>query len=164
MITGPSHPAIPQHRDLKSSNILVTDDFSCKISDFGLSRSAEFRTRTTTESKQGAAGTTPFMAPELLDETQMFTEKSDVYSYGMVLYEITTTRTHPWAGFKAGQIARRVVDKDMRPAVSKDADAHLVTIVQHCWKQDPNERPSFADVVARYFHQVTPPPRPCRDV
>ncbi|KAJ8610033.1 hypothetical protein CTAYLR_009241, partial [Chrysophaeum taylorii] len=148
-----------QHRDLKSSNILLTDDFSCKISDFGLSRSAEFRTHTTLESKRGAAGTAPFMAPELLDEMQMFTEKSDVYSYGMVLYEITT-RAHPWAGLKAVQIVRCVVDKELRPPVSKDADAHLFTIMRHCWKQDPNERPSFADVVARYFQVFSPPHRP----
>ncbi|KAJ8600289.1 hypothetical protein CTAYLR_000685 [Chrysophaeum taylorii] len=145
-----------EHRDLKSNNILLTDDFSCKISDFGLSRSAEFRTHATLESKHGgAAGTAPFMAPELLEKNE-FTEKSDVYSYSMVLYEITT-RTHPWAGLKAMQIMRCIVDKELRPAVYRDADAHLVTIMRHCWAQDPNERPSFDQVVARYF-QVAPPP------
>ncbi|KAJ8599883.1 hypothetical protein CTAYLR_005378 [Chrysophaeum taylorii] len=144
-----------QHRDMKSSNILLTDDFSCKISDFGLSRSAEFRTHTTTESKRGAAGTAPFMAPELLKKDE-FTEKSDVYSYSMVLYEITT-RAHPWAGLKTAQIVCSVVVDETRPTVSKYADAHLVTIMRHCWAQGPNERPSFADIIARYFHVLPPP-------
>ncbi|KAJ8607613.1 hypothetical protein CTAYLR_005770 [Chrysophaeum taylorii] len=148
-----------EHRDLKSSNILLADDFSCKISDFGLSRSAEFRTHTTLESKRGAAGTAPFMAPELL-EMQAFTEKSDVYSYSMVLYEITT-RAHPWGGSTVVQIVRSVVDKELRPVVvvSNDvADPLLVTIMRHCWAQNPNERPSFDEVVALYFQQVSPHP------
>ncbi|KAJ8599884.1 hypothetical protein CTAYLR_005379 [Chrysophaeum taylorii] len=95
------------------------------------------------------------MAPELLKKDE-FTEKSDVYSYGMVLYEITT-RAHPWAGLKAAQIVCSVVVDEMRPAVSKYADAHLVTIMRHCWAQGPNERPSFEDIIARYFHVLPPP-------
>ena len=74
------HAAIPQvvHGDLKAQNILVDSKFRAKVADFGLSQ----------KKSTGAAGTPFWMAPELLSGKSTNTAASDVYSFGIILYEV----------------------------------------------------------------------------
>lgn len=142
-----------QHRDLKSSNILLSDNDAAKVADFGLSRSEDLRTGTTRE----AAGTLAFMAPELLSEN-VFTEKSDVYSFAVTTYEVLT-RAHPFEDMSQAQIVMKAALKEERPTISPKLldriPADLVAIMEKCWLHEPKERPTFADVVRMLF--VVPP-------
>mmetsp|Transcript_4594 Transcript_4594/g.5687 ORF Transcript_4594/g.5687 Transcript_4594/m.5687 type:complete len:449 (+) Transcript_4594:654-2000(+) len=144
-----------EHRDLKSSNLLLDNNEDIKLCDFGLARCEEFRTHTTKLSISGgqaAAGTFGFMAPELL-QSNSFTEKSDVYSYAMVCFEILT-REWPWRGLGRDQIKQAVVDKGERPELPLNASPFLVNLIQGCWNQDPNERPSFASITKSFVDHL----------
>ena len=85
------------------------------------------------------------MAPELLED-QTFTEKSDVYSYAIVLWEIYD-RGIPWSGLMPAQIISKVIVKHARPPVPKGMPANLRTLMCRCWAHKPDKRPTFAEVV-----------------
>ena len=95
------HSAKPPmlHRDIKSSNFLITSDGGIKLTDFGLcvTKGSSYNFGFTTQQADDAhKGTPAYMAPECL-KTESFDEKSDVWSFGVVLWELIT-RKIPWEG------------------------------------------------------------------
>lgn len=115
-----------------------------KITDFGLSR----RDQSATELMTGQAGTFHWMAPEIL-ENKSYTHKADVYSYGIVLWEIIC-REPPFKTLSPHEIMYRVINNKERPNISiipPDCPKELVAVMVKCWEQDPQHRPDFSDVV-----------------
>ena len=135
-----------EHRDLKALNVLLTSDLRGKVTDFGLSKCDDLRTTQTTQGG-GAAGTSAFMAPELLEDNT-FTEKSDVYSYAIVLWEIWS-RQVPWRGLQPVQVTRKVVDKRERPPVPPAMPAELRELMVRAWAHLPADRPDFAEISSK---------------
>ena len=93
------------------------------------------------------------MAPELLSEN-VFTEKSDVYSYGMVLWEIYA-RCFPWTGLKAQQIMYQVTIKLARPEIPSSMPDDVRELMQRSWAPEPSARPTFTEI-ARELRATTP--------
>ena len=91
-------------------------------------------------------GTAAYMAPELLEDN-LFDEKSDVYSFAIVIWEIWDGGV-PWYGLKPVQITRKVVDKRERPPPPEGASDDLVALMQRCWDHEPDARPTFAAIKA----------------
>ncbi|CAM9942732.1 unnamed protein product [Sphacelaria rigidula] len=87
------------HRDLKSLNVLIDENWVTKVTDFGLSR---FKATSVSEKMTGQAGTYHWMAPEVIN-SQHYTEKADVFSYGIILWEIFT-RAIPYGGMQPVQV------------------------------------------------------------
>jgi serine/threonine protein kinase len=97
-----------EHRDLKALNVLLTEKHRCKVTDFGLSKCEDLKTAgTATMGGVGLAGTPAFMAPELLEDNT-FNEKSDVYSFAFVMFEIWSGDS-PWKGLQVAQIVTKVL-------------------------------------------------------
>ncbi|KAH0793071.1 TKL family protein kinase [Histomonas meleagridis] len=135
------------HRDLKSLNVLLDDKKQVKICDFGFSRKIEKKAVMTKN-----IGTPHWMAPEILNSSGRYDTKVDVYSYGIVLWEILTHKT-PYQGIEsdAKRIIQEVITNDIRPTLSEtDCGKGLYKLITTCWARDPNERPTFKQIL-EYF-------------
>ncbi|VFQ94402.1 unnamed protein product [Cuscuta campestris] len=128
------------HRDLKSPNLLVDNDWNVKVCDFGLSRLKH----NTFLSSKSTAGTPEWMAPEVL-RNEPSNEKCDVYSFGVILWELATMRL-PWSGMNPMQVVGAVGFQNRRLEIPKELDPLVARIIWECWQMDPNLRPSFAEL------------------
>ncbi|KAJ0980584.1 hypothetical protein J5N97_008839 [Dioscorea zingiberensis] len=132
------------HRDLKSSNLLVDKNWTVKVGDFGLSR---LKNETYFSTKTGK-GTPQWMAPEVL-RNEHSDEKSDVYSYGVVLWELVTEKI-PWDNLNSMQVIGAVGFMNQRLELPEDLDPQWVSIIESCWHSEPSCRPTFQELLERF--------------
>jgi hypothetical protein len=149
------HNPVVIHRDLKTHNVLLTHEFRAKLSDFGLSkvRVESTRSHTHTPSTAKSVGTIPWMAPESLDIEPIYSEKSDMYAYGMVLWEIAT-RKMPYENVANPNIIINAVLAGRRPQMPEETvnpAAPLPTsykeLIRVCWFQAPEKRPTAKEAI-----------------
>ncbi|CAN6329429.1 unnamed protein product [Urochloa humidicola] len=131
------------HRDLKSSNLLVDKNWTVKVADFGLSR---LKRETFLTTKTGK-GTPQWMAPEVL-RNEPSDEKSDVYSYGVILWELVTQKI-PWENLNSMQVIGAVGFMNQRLDIPSDVDPQWTSIILSCWESDPQQRPSFQELLEK---------------
>jgi hypothetical protein len=157
------------HRDLKSMNILVKYNehdrhVYAKVADFGLSKIKELSC--TYSNLTMDLGTTRWMAPELFGDSKdhnvgpslssefnlssKYHFKVDVYSFGMVCYEILTGCV-PFFNFKLMDLRKRIKD-GLRPDMPEQCPEELSTLVQTCYDPNPKARPSFPDICVELRH------------
>lgn len=102
------------HRDLKSLNIVIDKGCNAKLADFGW-------TRQKAKKMTAKIGTYQWMAPEVIAGFK-YTEKADVFSYGIILWELAT-RLPPYYGIDGTEVSIKVVKEDLRPKLSKEQEA-----------------------------------------
>ncbi|CAD8088086.1 unnamed protein product [Paramecium sonneborni] len=132
------------HCDLKSSNVLIDQNWNVKLCDFGLSR---INKKIDHKINKGARiGTPHWMAPEIM-RGETYQEKADVYSFGMILWEIITQQI-PYEGLSQTQIIGSVgYGEDQVSIPSHSNPPILLQLAKKCLKKNPIERPTFADIV-----------------
>ncbi|XWS26959.1 hypothetical protein CRYUN_Cryun26dG0074900 [Craigia yunnanensis] len=133
------------HFDLKSHNFLVNmrdpQRPVCKIGDLGLSK---IKQRTLVSG--GVRGTIPWMAPELLNTKNNFvTEKVDVYSFGIVMWELLTGE-EPYIDLHTKEIIAGIIKGTLRPEIPSWCDPAWRSLMERCWSTDPDPRPAFSEI------------------
>eukprot|EP01105_Mastigella_eilhardi_P004952 TRINITY_DN1668_c0_g1_i3.p1 TRINITY_DN1668_c0_g1~~TRINITY_DN1668_c0_g1_i3.p1 ORF type:complete len:167 (+),score=29.42 TRINITY_DN1668_c0_g1_i3:303-803(+) len=130
------------HRDLSTNNILVTRDYSPKITDFGF---AKLKDPSSNSVDRAPVGTVEYWAPEMFTSDNPYTTKWDVFSYSIILWELST-RKIPFEGMENSSEIHTAVCQGVRPPTDGIPPA-LVELLNACWSQNPADRPSFLEVV-----------------
>lgn len=131
------------HRDLAARNCMVGEDRVVKIGDFGLTRDiyANDYYRRDTHSRLPVR----WMAPESLKDN-LYTTASDVWSFGIVIWEIVTFSAYPYQGQSNDEVIKRVIHGFTMPRPDNCPDK-LYHIMERCWRKNDRDRPSFVDIV-----------------
>eukprot|EP00727_Mastigamoeba_balamuthi_P008772 m51a1_g4517 putative sh2 domain-containing protein (688) ;mRNA; f:422969-426165 len=133
------------HRDLKPANLLLDEQRRVKVTDFGFS---EVLKDGHGRDARGPKGTALYMAPEVM-KLEEFDHRSDVYSYGLILYELVTG-DEPFAEYQdIDPFVQAVCYKHERPRVSDPRlPPSLLSLMERCWHRDVERRPSFQQIIA----------------
>ncbi|MED6234709.1 hypothetical protein ATANTOWER_029043 [Ataeniobius toweri] len=128
------------HRDLKSPNMLITYDDAVKISDFGTSK--ELNDKST---KMSFAGTVAWMAPEVI-RNEPVSEKVDIWSFGVVLWEMLTGEV-PYKDVDSSAIIWGVGNNSLQLPVPDSCPDSFKLLLKQCWNCKPRNRPSFRQIL-----------------
>ncbi|KAG6975348.1 hypothetical protein JG688_00002486 [Phytophthora aleatoria] len=135
------------HRDIKARNILLTKRLQPKLIDFGTSRLWE------PNDMSAGVGTPFWTAPEVLESSE-YTEKADIYSFGVLLTELDTCEApyHNTLGangekMKPFHVLKEVVDGTLRPSLSTGCPQRICKAADACFQHDPDLRPSASELV-----------------
>ncbi len=129
------------HRDIKPENIMIRKDGIAQIMDFGLAKLRASGSKITRLTKEGSTvGTAGYMSPEQV-QGQDADHRSDIFSYGVLLYELLTGQL-PFKGVHETALAYEIVNVDPPPmsALKPELDPNLDAIVLQCLEKDPRER------------------------
>uniref|UniRef100_A0A8D3C1B7 Tyrosine-protein kinase receptor n=1 Tax=Scophthalmus maximus TaxID=52904 RepID=A0A8D3C1B7_SCOMX len=140
------------HRDLAARNCMVAEDFTVKIGDFGMTRDIY----ETDYYRKGGKGLLPvrWMAPESLKDG-VFTPHSDCWSFGVVLWEISTLAEQPYQGLSNEQVLKFVMDGGYldRP---ENCPERMHSLMQMCWQYNPKMRPMFYEIIEMLREDLHP--------
>ncbi|XP_029791012.1 tyrosine-protein kinase ABL2 isoform X8 [Suricata suricatta] len=128
------------HRDLAARNCLVGENHVVKVADFGLSR---LMTGDTYTAHAGAKFPIKWTAPESL-AYNTFSIKSDVWAFGVLLWEIATYGMSPYPGIDLSQVYD-LLEKGYRMEQPEGCPPKVYELMRACWKWSPADRPSFAE-------------------
>ena len=142
------HNRVPPliHSDLKSPNILLvstnpSDSVVAVVADFGLSTKW-------VPVLQGRKVDNPvWLAPEIIKGKE-YTEKADVYAFGVILYEILTLKPF-FSEFRFFSEMEDAIVAGKRPELPKDVNVHLLDLIEDCWAEEVHIRPTFDEIIAR---------------
>ncbi len=143
------------HRDIKPDNIMIRKDGICQIMDFGLAKLRSASSKINRLTKEGSTvGTAGYMSPEQI-QGQDVDHRSDIFSYGVVLYEMFTGQL-PSGEFTKTALAYEIVNVDAAPmaVIKPDIDPALDAIVLDCLEKDVKERCQSVAEVARDLRRV----------
>ncbi|KAL0577763.1 hypothetical protein V5O48_004221 [Marasmius crinis-equi] len=163
-----AHEPTVVHGDIRGANILVTDDLTCVVADFGLSIAVE-SDALPTSSGSGIRGSIRWLAPEAIsgDREGRARPARDVYAFGCTVLEILTLRP-PFSNQSTDAGVILAVVSGGRPQRPQNCPEELWNLIQHCWAHLPQARPKAEDIVTRlqelsisaFNFPLTPTPAP----
>jgi len=135
------------HRDIAARNCLLDEHMTCKISDFGMSIKENQESGHSIRNPEEENNRLPvkWLAPEII-RFKEFSIKSDVWAYGIFLYEIFTNGSEPYPGITTTDVRNLVGIKRYRMEIPTDWPTSIYAIIQSCWEEEPVKRPSFKEI------------------
>ncbi|XP_070567050.1 uncharacterized protein [Ptychodera flava] len=143
------------HRDLACRNILIMEDYVAKIGDFGLSRDIYETGQYCKDAWSQDQGPLPlkWMPVEFLTQG-IFEKKSDVWSFGVLLWEIATLGMTPFSNVPTSMMVKFLLE-GQRLRKPENCSKHLYDIMQKCWRSEPEERPSAEELTKEFERLLT---------
>lgn len=132
------HSAKIIHRNLKTTNILISVDDHVRVSDFGCSYL--YSTEDQMNSMTVDVGSIKFMAPELVNKCSRYDNKVDVYAFGTIVFFILT-------GGKMPKISMADVGIGKKAKIPSSVNKRAQKLINWCWEKKPEERPSFSQIL-----------------
>jgi len=133
------------HRDLKSMNVLLDKLHRVKLGDFGL---AKVKQESSSQQTQQSVGTTAWMAPELFKRRAVYSQASDIYGLGMLLWEIAS-RKLPFSDAPNPAVVMGWVMQGEREDIPVETPRWYADLITACWDAEPSRRPDITEVVQR---------------
>ncbi|XP_051546266.1 hepatocyte growth factor receptor-like [Myxocyprinus asiaticus] len=135
------------HRDLAARNCMLDESYTVKVADFGLARDVYDKEYYSVHNKHGVKLPVKWMALESL-QTHKFTTKSDVWSFGVLLWELMTRGAPPYSDVNSFDITVFLLQgrRLLQPEFCPDA---LYNVMIECWHPKPERRPTFSELVSR---------------
>uniref|UniRef100_A0A8B9RKA1 receptor protein-tyrosine kinase n=1 Tax=Astyanax mexicanus TaxID=7994 RepID=A0A8B9RKA1_ASTMX len=135
------------HRDLAARNCMLDESYTVKVADFGLARDVYDKEYYSVHNKSGVKLPVKWMALESL-QTHKFTTKSDVWSFGVLLWELMTRGAPPYSDVNSFDITVFLLQgrRLLQPEFCPDA---LYNLMIECWHPKPKRRPTFSELVSR---------------
>ncbi|KAG8504946.1 Mast/stem cell growth factor receptor Kit [Galemys pyrenaicus] len=140
------------HRDLAARNILLTHGRITKICDFGLAR--DIKNDSNYVVKGNARLPVKWMAPESIFNC-VYTFESDVWSYGIFLWELFSLGSSPYPGMPVDSKFYKMIKEGFRMLSPEHAPAEMYDIMKTCWDADPLKRPTFKQIVQLIEKQIS---------
>src|SRR6266540_3135313 len=132
------------HRDFHSGNTLYENEWDVVISDLGISKSS------IDNDNDEIYGVISYMAPEILQGKE-YTMASDIYSFGMIMWELITGRMPFWNQNNDIELLIKIC-KNFRPPIIKNTPRYYIELMQECWDSDPNKRPTALNIYERLIN------------
>jgi serine/threonine protein kinase len=134
------------HHDYHSGNIFLEASKSPIMGDLGLSKSA---IESTNDENKEVYGIIPYVAPEVL-QGQKYTKASDIYSFGMIMWELMTGRRPFWDKSHDTDLIIEICD-GLRPPIVTNAPESYIKLMKKCWHSDPNKRPTAKYIYCKIY-------------
>ncbi|KAK0405342.1 hypothetical protein QR680_017935 [Steinernema hermaphroditum] len=128
------------HRDIATRNCLLTATQELKISDFGMSEQKK-----QIQDKKLDKVPIKWLAPETMQE-RIYNTKTDVWSYGVMLWEIYAHGKEPYPKMSNMQTRAKIIVQNYRMEIPKDTPSEVAKLIGECWARSPNDRPTFAKI------------------
>lgn len=134
------------HRDLAARNILISEDCVAKVSDFGLARDANFNL-------EGGKFPVKWTAPEALKKSK-FSNKSDVWSYGITLWEMWSFGRVPYPKVHVKDLLNKIL-QGYRMESPDNCHPKVFALMSKCWSQRPEDRPTFKQCIDEHLERIS---------
>jgi tRNA A-37 threonylcarbamoyl transferase component Bud32 len=133
------------HRDLKTANILVNDQDQAKLTDFGLSKTAEQGVLSALDTSDAIQWMAPETFPKAFSVKGSYTTASDIYSYGMVLWSLCTNKK-PYENLSIDETIQRIKQGN-HETIKSDIPLEFQNIIKGCWSHSVTDRPELTDII-----------------